>query len=227
MKKIITMAIIMMLIMSTAAMAAPTQMQLTVRQDLMQLGIEIPDEVFENACNEYGGSDGTFGKFSSGFGNGKDKFAEFLLTYAGMGVYDYETWVRTPICDDVLAMDAEVFDIDYMYTDFFANIQPLIPDVVFTDVTEDMTDMLDEQGFPMFEDGSRTVKFTCNGNTYETTLENYGDWFNTDIIVFVNGVLAQEGCEKSLQIVSSPFDQILIIVYESDENAELLRQYIH
>lgn len=233
MKKIIAIAMIMMLCLSTAAMAAPTNMQQTVRQDLIQMGIEIPDEVFEAACSEYGGSSGGFGKFTSGFGDltsgfgdGKNKFAEFLLVYAGMGVYDYDTWVRTPICDDVLAMDAEVFDIDYMYTDFFASIQPLIPDVIFSDVTEDMTDMLDEHGYPLFEGGSRTVSFACNGAEYEVTLENYGDWFNPEIIDFVNELLAGEGCEKSLHVVSDPFDQIMIIVYENDENAELLRHYI-
>ena len=62
-----------------------------------------------------------------------------MLMYLGMGEYDWETFERTPVSDKIYAQDAEVFNIEEMYTEFLEGVDYIIPDAEFTDIREDLS----------------------------------------------------------------------------------------
>ena len=131
-----------------------------------------------------------------------------LLFYIGKGDYDYETGAWTATSSEVYAFDAEVFDIDHMYTLFLQGVQAIVPEIGITDVREDF-DWDDIDG------GTRGVSFVCNGTPYSKELESQGDWLNWEIVDFMNDVLRQEDCSGRLYGVTADDDQMVILLYGS------------
>ena len=129
-----------------------------------------------------------------------------------------------PLTDIRYAFDAEVYDVERMYTLCLQGIQSIVPDLVISDINEDLTGMTDEMEEPAnpFEpptDGVRSVSFKCNGHEYSITMASYGDWFNTKLIPIMNQVIEKENKTKRLWILSDGLDQMAAIVYDTAENA--------
>ncbi len=152
------------------------------------------------------------------------KFVSTGLFEKALGDYDWNTGEWKPLTDRMYAFDAEVFDIEHMYTLCLQGIQAIAPDLVISDIEEDLTGMTDEMVEPAnpYEpptDGVRSVRFKCNGHEYSVTLASYGDWFNSEFITFMNRVLEKENKTKRLWILSDGLDQMVAIVYDTAENA--------
>ena len=143
-------------------------------------------------------------------------FPLMLLSRLGAGTYDFDTGDRTSTSTDVYSFDAEVFDIDHMYTLFLQGVSSIVPAFICTDVTE-VIDGWDE--------GTTTVRFTLNQHTYERQLSFYGDWFNTEAIDWVNEVLTAEGFDGQLCGFSDG-GQGLILFYGDEARIKQLREVI-
>ena len=207
---------------------AEEQLRDEVRARLEDSDFVMTDEMYEQVCQEmdeylemvrgYEGFEQVIDYYQT-----REYFAYTMLMYLGMGEYDWETFERTPVSDKIYAQDAEVFNVDQMYTEFLEGVDYIIPDAEFTDIQEDLSGMKYDS---YFSEGVRSVSFRCNGNPYEAELDSYGDWLNTDIISFVNEVLEKEGCTSHLRVVSDEYDQMIMIIYGPRARAEMVSQLI-
>ena len=141
-----------------------------------------------------------------------------LLLWEGIGEYDYEALTWMPTSDKIYVFDAEFFNIEGMYTEFLQGVQSIMPEVKITGVREDLSGMNEDL------EGERKVFFECNDHSYVVTLKSQGDWLDTEIIDFLNRVLKVEGFEKQLHIVSDAWDQIVFLIYGTEEDAAALRR---
>lgn len=117
-----------------------------------------------------------------------------LLDTIGWGDYDYDTGAWSSTSSQVYAFDAEVYDLEHMYTLFLNGAAPLLGgEAAFTDISEDDSAADWDSGT-----GIRTVRFTCGGReyTYDARIDN--DWFDTGFFDCVGRALTRSGCEKSL-----------------------------
>ena len=147
-----------------------------------------------------------------------------ILYLLGMGDYNFDTGVWTPTSHQVYSFDAEVFDIAHMYTLFLEGVQAIVPDVEISDVQEDLSGITEElvphPDHPgLWTDGKRGLSFRCNGHLYAVEMTSWGDWWDDDILVFMNGVLEKEGCPNRLYMVSDRLDQLVILLYGTQERA--------
>lgn len=159
----------------------------------------------------------------------EEQFITDLLIDWGSGDYNFDTGEWTATSHQVYAFDAEIFDIERMYTLFLQGVQAIVPDVRITEVKEDLsgvTDDMEEADNPYEppSDGVRSVSFLCNGHPYDAELKSYGDWFNLGMLEFMNQVLEKEGCEKQLHLVAGMMDQMVVLIYDTEEKAARLRE---
>ena len=153
-----------------------------------------------------------------------------LLIMMGLGHYDYDSGEWTPFTHIVYSFDAEIFDIENMYTLFLQGVQAVVPGITITDIREDLSgtteEMTDpEDGLHPPTDGMRSVSFLCNGHSYSVELASYGDWFNEDMFDFMDEVLAKENCPLVLYEFLGEM-QYNICVYTTPETAEQLNALI-
>ena len=184
---------------------------------LRQLGFDLSDSVLESIEDELCADPDTL-------------TITDLLLGLGLGDYDYDTGEWTPRSRCVYAFDAEVFDVERMYTLFLQGIQSIVPELQITDIHEDLSGMTDEligAGNSMSPptDGKRSVSFVCNGHAYSTELVSYGDWFNEEMFSFMEQVLEKENCPLKLYWFSAQM-QFCIVVYGTEELAAELQPLV-
>ena len=228
MKRYLTLLLMLLCAMGLPwAQAEPFDPWPQVRQELAELGITMDDAAFQESLTAY--HEQLRWLREVGFGTEyyatKEYIAYYLLTDAGMGDFADETWEFTPSSSQVYALDAEVFNVAIMYTDFLRGVQAIVDDAVFDNVKEDISG-INWNSMSGMTDGHRDVAFTCNGHPYAKRLDSYYDWLNTEIIDFVNDVLRQEGCRGQLHIISDDYDQIILLIYGDAERAAALRELI-
>ncbi len=213
-------------------------------EKLRQLGFDVDEQVlqeiggqsdaftaFLSGMNDFPGiPDGIKQMFQSKYESDNQTMFEILLNL-GMGDYHYDTGEWTPKSSQVYAFDAEVFDIEHMYTLFLQGVQSIVPDVVISDIREDLSQLTEEM-IPsetergMDTDGKRTVSFLCNDHPYSIELESWGDWLNMNILDFMNEVLEKEGCPNRLHVISDELDQLVILIYSTQERADRIKPLI-
>ena len=184
-------------------------------EKLRQLGFDLSDSVLEAIGEELHVDPNTLSLTD-------------LLLDLGLGDYDYDTGDWTPRSTRVYAFDAEVFDIDHMYTLFLKGVQTIVPDIEITNIREDLSGMTEEMTVSddhMMLDGTRSVSFTCNGHEYSIELESYGDWFNEKMFSFMDQVLEKENCPLKLYELQAQM-QFVIVVYCSEELCGQLKTLI-
>ncbi|MBR6030251.1 MAG: hypothetical protein IKP40_14300 [Clostridia bacterium] len=184
---------------------------------LREFGFEIDDSVRERVW------------FSDP--NSEEKTLYDVLMAMGIGktTYDDGEWGWIPSSSQVYAFDAEVFDITLMYTFFLQVVQAIVPDVVISDVSEDLSGITEDwvmpdDDFSTWTDGRRSVSFNCNGHPYTIELESWLDWINPGILDYMNQVLEAENCSCRLHAISE--GEMVIIIYDIEERADELRQMI-
>lgn len=137
-----------------------------------------------------------------------------LLSILGSGSYDFDTWTFTPSSSQVYAFDMEVFDIGNMYTQFFQGIMAINNDeFTITDI-EDSGAVADEDldlGL-----GLRKITFCYNQKSYEFNAKVMYDWFDGDIIGYMNKVFKKEKNPKRLYYMTDGYQEC-IIFYSSEE----------
>lgn len=138
-----------------------------------------------------------------------------LLISIGVGEYDYDTDIWTPSSDQVYAFDAEVYNVEKMYTLYLQGIDHIVPEASFTEIEEDLSNCRWEGT----SQGTRDVSFLCNGTPYRFTLANYSDWFDGEMLMHTNRVLEEAGCSGRLHLMSGGYDQMITLYYGREEAA--------
>ena len=156
----------------------------------------------------------------------EEQAAYMLLLQLGVGEYDDDAWAFTPTSDQIYVLDAEVFNVGGMYTEFLQGVQAIVDDAEFANVKEDLSGIDWEWDGSSMTDGHRVVAFTCNGTPYAIRLDSYGDWLNAEIIDFVNEALKAEGCRGQLHVISDGYDQMIFLIYGDEARAAALRAII-
>lgn len=143
--------------------------------------------------------------------------ADYLISL-GLGRYDEQNQWQ-PLSDKVYAFDAEIDDVEHMYTDFLQRIQTIIPGFVAADISEDLSGMtgeVDDSAEP-WTDGKRSFSFRCNGHAYTCELDSQCDWFNPEAFTFLKNVLKKEGFSGNLGIINMMEIQGALVTYGSKE----------
>lgn len=142
-----------------------------------------------------------------------------VLSFIGMGDYDYDTYEWSPTSSQVYSFDVEVFDISMMYTLFLQGVASIAgDDVAFTNIEEDTSGVNYEDG-----SGVQILRFHCNGRAYEFHADVNNDWFDVEMIDFMNDVLQKEGLEKKLLLTSDGYQQC-ILFYNTPRWAEYFKE---
>ncbi len=135
-----------------------------------------------------------------------------LLSYLGMGDYDFDTWEWTPSSGQVYAFDMEVLDVGNMYSNFFKGITAINNnEFEITDIKENISLGNEESGI-----GVKNVTFLYNGVSCQFHAKVMYDWFDGGIISYMNKVFEKEKNPKRLYCMTDGY-QGLIIFYCSEE----------
>ncbi len=146
------------------------------------------------------------------------ELAAELLVRLGEGHYNYDTYEWTPLTDQLYAFDLEIFDISHIYTLFLQGIQSIVPDIEITEIEEDLSGLNDGL------DGERKVSFLCNGHPYSFTLVGMHDWFDVNMLDYMQQVIQAENCPFMLHCFYT-IGQDVALYYGTKEKAEKLEVF--
>lgn len=114
--------------------------------------------------------------------------------------------------EQIYSFDVEVDNPGNMYRPFLEKIETLTKgDLTFCDIKE----MVDEKTYEAGE-GDYSLSFSCNGKSYEYTLRFEYDWFDTEILSYLNAILEEEQSENALYAGSDGL-QNCIVFYNTEE----------
>ena len=143
-----------------------------------------------------------------------DKAAD-LLTVLGDGEYDFENMTWTPDENGVYAFDAEVFNVDKMYTDFLTGISSLDKEELdFKNIQEDTSQMNWEEGT-----GKRTVTFEWKNKQFTLEAAVEDDWFDLNVANELNEIIKKYGNGKQLYFTGDGYQEC-IVFYRDPEWAK-------
>lgn len=141
----------------------------------------------------------------SGFLNSDYHKAMNLLSWEGMGKYDYDTWEWTPSASGVYWFDLEVMDCFAIYTNFLRGLDAMDENLVFSNVTEDYTAVDPESGM-----GIVTFSFDYLGQRHTLNAQYQFDWFDTNMLFHMGRILQQDSDPKELWYI---FDGQGVLLY--------------
>lgn len=223
MKKGILCALLwVMVLVAFAAQAESTDAYRDVQRQLQQYGFDCDNADYDRVVQQMEADRQWMGAMGASMGSrytSPEYFAYVYLMDEGLGQYDYNTFTWTPTSDKVYAFDAEVFNIEGMYTEILQGIDVIVPDITITDVQEDLSAITEEMDMETYTDGTRKVSFLCNGHPYEIELISYGDWVDIAFFDFLDEVLAKENCPNQLYALTHPMDQMILIYYGNEKDA--------
>lgn len=138
-----------------------------------------------------------------------------FLSQIGFGTYNYDTWEWTPSSEFIYSFDTEVFNCSMMYTDFLTGIKAISNnEFIISEVVEEVSEEDFEKGT-----GKQTVHFKYNETPYTFEAKLMYDWFDVDMLKFMNQVFEKEGNPKRLYCMGDG-GQSCIVFYCTKEWAE-------
>lgn len=140
-----------------------------------------------------------------------------LMSFEGMGEYDYETGAWTPSESGLYWFDLEVMYVDSIYTDFLTGVDAMDEALTFTNVTEDYSHADLEAGI-----GKVTLSFDYQGQTRTLSAQYNYDWFDTDILYHLGRILEADEDPKELWMTTD--GQGVLLYYGTEESKELLER---
>ena len=221
MKRALILLLVLLLNVSCTLAEQPYEAAMrNARQALENQGYPVSDDAFAMAVEQINTMQDLYARAGIQATVTQHDMVYQLLLCEGIGEYDYDAMVFTPTSDKIYVFDAEFFNIEGMYTEFLQGVQAILPDAQITAVREDLS------GMNEYLEGSRKVFFEFNGHSYVVTLKSQGDWLNAEIIDFLNKVLTTEDLPGRLHIVSDAYDQMVFLIYGTEEEAASLRLLI-
>lgn len=152
-------------------------------------------------------------------GNPQDFLTGILFNYLGNREYLTSKGVDSQALNKFYTFDMEVFDVSRMYTDFLHNVMAISHrELVFSDIVEDFSAVDLDSGT-----GTLMVQFVYQEKSYHYPAKFYGEWFDPEIVPFVNQVLEEHNNEKKLYGVSDGY-QALSLFYATEEWATEFNQ---
>lgn len=221
-KRMLCALLCLMMLFTVAAQAASEDAYRQVQQKLQQYGFLCDDADYDRVVRlmeEDRQWMASMGAFMGNRYTSPRYFAYVYLMEEGLGRYDYNTFTRTPTSDKVYAFDAEMFNVEGMYTELLQGIDAIVPDITITDVQEDLSGITEEMDWETYSDGTRKVSFLCNSHPYEIELISYGDWVDIAFFDFLDEVLAKENCPNQLYALTHPFEQMVLVYYGNEKDA--------
>ena len=138
-----------------------------------------------------------------------------ILDNVGAAQYDGESGRISLSSRQLYSFDMEVFDTSTMYTVFLNALNELSDgELVFADIREGTDGEAYSAGV-----GTQTVAFTLNGQRCRFDVQVNYDWFDTEIIGYINQLLQKQPVTKALYGTSDGF-QNCILFYTTDQWAE-------
>ena len=204
-----------------AAGSPVTDGDLDAAERLRKIGFEISDEWLVSYAEEtaaYREQPASYGYDFFPFE--QDTAAYYMLQSLGLGQWNDEEEDYTPVSDQIYAFDAEVWDIERMYTVFLSRAAEIVPGLTIGDIREDLSGLNDNL------EGRRAVSFTMDDVEFGLTLQSMRDWLNTEIVDYVNECLSRLDYDGQLYVVSDDVDQIVMLVYGSKAWADTVRAAI-
>lgn len=135
-----------------------------------------------------------------------------LLTEAGTGVTNYDTWEWTPAENGVYCFDVEVFNPETMYTNFLLGVSAIGEgELDFKNITEDTGGVDWENGT-----GKRTVSFEWNGCTYTLEAECNHDWFDSAVASGLSRIIMENGNGKRLYFASDGYQECIVFYHDAE-----------
>ena len=160
-----------------------------IAQNLQTVDIRITEELIL----EMEQKDAEYGYHESAFQTVQNKTYR-LLSWAGYGDIQEDTWVWVPPETGILWYDCEVFNPDSIYTDFLAAVTVLSNgELSFDDIKEDYSKASFEQGT-----GSVTIAFQYEGESHKRTVEYCYDWFDMDFLFYLGNIANKDDFQKDL-----------------------------
>lgn len=209
------------LILCSAALAESDAAALQRARDLLAgKGYSVSDEAFALALEQQRMMREIFAQAGIAADESSSSMVYQLLMCEGIGEYDYDALTWTPTSDWIYVFDAEFFNVEGMYTEFLQGVQAIIPKSKITAVREDLS------GMNEFLEGARKVFFEFNGHSYVVTLKSEGDWFDAEMIDFLNLVLRTEEMPNRLHVISDGWDQMVFLIYGTEAEAQGLRSLL-
>lgn len=151
-----------------------------IATELEKLGITCEDETFLEEMDQYT-DDLEYDKVLG------------LLCYLGFGEYDEKTWEWTPSECGVYWFDAEVLNVDTMYSDFLLGVSALGDgELDFTNVLEDYSAVDWEHGT-----GTVNISFDWQGCTYSMNAQMMNDWFDVSVMETMCDIIGRKS-DKNL-----------------------------
>ena len=147
----------------------------------------------------------------------RDKIKQALKEYS-FDFYNYDTYEWSPLTDQLYAFDLEIFDISHMYTLFLQGVQSIVPDIEITGIEEDLSGLNNDL------DGKRKVSFLCNGHPYSFTLVGMHDWFDVNMLDYMQQVIQAENCPYELHY-SFTIGQDVALYYGMKEKADRIEAF--
>lgn len=129
-----------------------------------------------------------------------------LLTSIGSGVYEFKTATWTPSSKHIFSFNMKAHDIENMYGLLLKGIETISDgELIFTNVSE-MSNS--EIGI-----GNQIIAFDLNEKHYEFEAKINYDWYDVNIIPFLNKITKQTS--KQLYFLTDAYQQV--IVFYKDE----------
>ncbi len=143
-----------------------------------------------------------------------------VLDNIGRSEYNVENKEYKLFSNNVFSFDTEVIDIDMMYTIFLNFVNKLSNEELrITDIIEDNSNINYEQGI-----GEKIVSFKLNSKEYKYIAKVQNDWFDMEIIGYINKILQENNSNKFLYFTSDGW-QNCILFYNTEKWAEKFNSY--
>jgi len=133
-----------------------------------------------------------------------------LLSNAGFGTYNWDTFQWTPPDSGVYWVDMEAFDVGRMYTQYLLGMEAISGGTLNFSQIEENHDGVD------FESGTGTIalSFTLNGSAYSLSVPLSYDWYDLSSLEKINDILNSQDTGRFVYAASDS-GQGFILFYRS------------
>jgi len=126
-----------------------------------------------------------------------------LLTSLGEGIYDFKNASWQPTSKHIFSFDMEAYDIENMYALLFKGIESISEgELVFANILEASNS---EIGI-----GNQIVAFDLNGQPHEFEAKINYDWYDVNIIPFLNRITKNDKHTKQLFFLTDGYQECIV-----------------
>lgn len=142
----------------------------------------------------------------------REQIGVMLLTQIAWLLYNGDETKQSAEPRQFFTFDVECMDLGSMYTIFLNSVAEIaVEDLVITDIEEDTSKVDYESG-----SGTQTISFNCNGKSYQYDATVYYDWFDMEMLTFMNKVISEQNTGRHLYVTSDGYQEC-IVFYQTED----------